>query len=116
MKNSEKLKTAIAILIWILVGCFVLYITPLIVVLGILTCTILVFYVLYTFYIYSEFPMNHSDLKRLLSKSLGTSEKEACIKFFKEEKLGVITITYWWNKLIYYLDYELNKQPNETNK
>lgn len=104
MKNSEKLIQLLWFLGFVL---FLIYI-------GLKTTIILfiiafiLFYLILTVTVFIEFPLK----KRLYYKNEVQIIRE-CKEYIKNANIELITITYWWCRFLYYLDYELNKTKNE---
>ena len=105
MKNSEKLKFSIMIILLVIVF-IIIGLEATIVVFGIF---LILGYLIFNWIINNEFPANNGATEYY--------KKEAYKYIYESHWFFKLTITYWWNRFIYYLDYELNnKTQNEENK
>ena len=109
MKNSEKFEIIIMIVLFIIF----LIIMGLKFIITLLVCSICAIYILCNLYVLAYFP---SEKDRYELRSEIEIQRE-CEEYIKNANWRLITITYWWCRFMYYLDYQLNnKAQNEENK
>lgn len=105
MRNSEKLKLII----------FFIVLTVLLVSIFKQFTIFVILFILYLFFnvfVVLQFPFKKDFFERRDELEI---EKE-CKEYIKNAKYELITITYWWNRFIYYLDYELNNKTQNEEK
>jgi len=97
MKNSDKFKLFILITV-LLYGFYIIGLNATLIILFILLSSI---YFIFNLGVYDDMP----------------SSKKGCYEYFNETHWTYkITITYWWNRFMFYLDYELNKNNKDEEK
>lgn len=71
-------------------------------------------YLIFNWDVNDEFSFSLSSVKSIENEEY--YKKEACKYIYESPWFYKLTITYWWNRFIYYLDYELNKKTQDEEK
>lgn len=106
MKNSDKFKYGLLVFI----GIVFLFLMGITYIIGFVLSFIGGSYVVFNLYVLAFFPLEKS---RFELRNETDIQKE-CKDYIKNANWELITITYWWCRFLYYLDYEFNqKQTHE---